>query len=71
MIIPTNLQPITRPNVKRNTTITTKGKVVDAQYEIFRCETVLDGPDPTSAVDGVDGLMIRPGFTKSQWLTAQ
>ena len=51
--------------------ITTKGKIIDAQYEISVCEVVVDGPDPTSAVDNVDGLMIRPGFTKTQWLTGQ
>lgn len=54
-----------------NTTIQTKGKIIDAQYEISICKTVVDGPDPGSAVDGVDGLMIRPGFTKSQWLNCQ
>jgi hypothetical protein len=54
-----------------NTSIRTKGKIIDAQYEISICKTVVDGPDPTSAVDNVDGLMIRPGFTKSQWLNCQ
>lgn len=54
-----------------DTSIRTKGKIIDAQYEISICKTVVDGPDPTSAVDNVDGLMIRPGFTKSQWLNCQ
>lgn len=54
-----------------NTSIQTKGKIIDAQYEISICKTVVDGPDPASAQDGVDGLMIRPGFTKSQWLNCQ
>lgn len=54
-----------------NTTIQTKGKIIDAQYEISICKTVVDGPDPTSTQDGVDGLMIRPGFTNSQWLNCQ
>lgn len=54
-----------------NTSIQTKGKIIDAQYEISICKTVVDGPDPSSAVDNVDGLMIRPGFTKSQWLNCQ
>jgi hypothetical protein len=54
-----------------NTTIQTKGKIIDAQYEISICKTVVDGPDASSAVSGVDGLMIRPGFTKSQWLNCQ
>lgn len=54
-----------------NSSIQTKGKIIDAQYEISICKTVVDGPDPSSAVDNVDGLMIRPGFTKSQWLNCQ
>ena len=54
-----------------STSIQTKGKIIDAQYEISICKTVVDGPDPSSAVDNVDGLMIRPGFTKSQWLNCQ
>lgn len=61
---------ITR-STQPSTSIQTKGKIIDAQYEISICKTVVDGPDPTSAVDGVDGLMIRPGFTKSQWLNCQ
>jgi hypothetical protein len=61
---------ITRPS-RINNSITTRGKIVDAQYEISICKTVIDGPDPASAVDNVDGLMIRPGFTKSQWLNCQ
>ena len=61
---------ITRPS-RINNSITTRGKIVDAQYEISICKTVVDGPDPASAVDNVDGLMIRPGFTKSQWLNCQ
>ena len=54
-----------------NSSIQTKGKIIDAQYEISICKTMVDGPDPSSAKDGVDGLMIRPGFTKSQWLNCQ
>jgi hypothetical protein len=64
------IKSITRPP-QPNTSIQTKGKIIDAQYEISICKTVVDGPDPSSAVDGVDGLMIRPGFTKSQWLNCQ
>ena len=64
------LKQITRPG-RINNSITTRGKIVDAQYEISICKTVIDGPDPASAVDNVDGLMIRPGFTKSQWLNCQ
>ena len=61
------INSITR-STQPSTSIQTKGKIIDAQYEISICKTVVDGPDPTSAVDNVDGLMIRPGFTKSQWL---
>jgi hypothetical protein len=64
------LKQITRPS-RINNSITTRGKIVDGQYEISICKTVIDGPDPASAVDNVDGLMIRPGFTKSQWLNCQ
>ena len=64
------LKQITRPS-RINNSITTRGKIVDAQSEISICKTVIDGPDPASAVDNVDGLMIRPGFTKSQWLNCQ
>lgn len=64
------IDSITRRS-RPNTTIQTKGKIIDAQYEISICKTVIDGPDPTSAVENVDGLMIRPGFTKSQWLNCQ
>ena len=65
------VQSITR-RPQPNNSIQTKGKIIDAQYEISICKTVIDGPDPSSAVtDGVDGLMIRPGFTKSQWLNCQ
>lgn len=65
-----NIKSITRRS-QPSTSIQTKGKIIDAQYEISICKTVVDGPDPTSAQDGVDGLMIRPGFTKSQWLNCQ
>ena len=68
--MPDNLRAVTRSSI-RNNSISTKGKVIDAQYEIFRCETILEGPDASSAKDGVDGLFVNPGFTKSQWLSAQ
>ena len=70
MNIPANLQAVTRENV-RNTTISTKGKVIDAQYEIFKCTTVLAVRDPESAIDNIDGLFINPGFTISEWLNCQ
>lgn len=64
------IQSITR-QTRPNSTIRTKGKIIDAQYEISICKTAIDGSDPSSAVDNVDGLMIRPGFTKSRWLNCQ
>ena len=67
MDISKELTRVERPT----STIRTKGKIIDAQYEISICKTVVDGPDPTSAKDNIDGLMIRPGFTKSQWLNCQ
>ena len=54
-----------------NTTIRTKGKIIDAQYEISVCKTEVIGPDAQSSQTGIDGLMIRPGFTKFQWLNCQ
>lgn len=70
MEMPRNLQAVTRKSLNRNT-LSTKGKVIDAQYEIFKCADILVGADPQSARDNVDGLFVNPGFTKSQWLTAQ
>lgn len=54
-----------------NTTIRTKGKIIDAQYEISVCTTETIGPDPTTARDNVDGILVRPGFTNAQWLNCQ
>lgn len=65
-----NIKSITRKIVPR-TSITTKGKIIDAQYEISICTTETVGPDPTSANNNTDGLMVRPGFTNSQWLNCQ
>ncbi len=65
-----NIKSITR-RPQPSTSIQTKGKIIDAQYEISICKTVVDGPDPTSAQVNVDGLMIRPGFSRSQWLNCQ
>ena len=64
------IQSITR-RYRPNSSIRTKGKIIDAQYEISICKTAVIGPDPTSAVSNVDGLMIRPGFTKAQWIICQ
>ena len=61
---------ITRSQTQ-SSSIRTKGKIIDAQYEMSICRTTVDGPDTDTAQTGVDGLLIRPGFTKSQWLTCQ
>ena len=64
------IKKITRnPNV--NSGIRTKGQIVDAQYEISLNKTVFTGVDSDSAVSGVDGLLVRPAITKSQWLNCQ
>lgn len=68
--IPENLKSVTRTRTPRSS-IFTKGKIIDAQYEISRCEVTIDGPDSSSAKDNIDGLFINPGFTKSQWLNCQ
>jgi hypothetical protein len=67
----TNLIDSITRRAQPNTTIRTKGKIIDAQYEISICKTMVGGPDPTSAQVNVDGLMIRPGFSRSQWLNCQ
>lgn len=67
MNIPSN---ITRTSVQKNS-IRTKGKIIDAQYEISVCKTVVYGPDATSSVPNVSGLLVQPAFTKSQWLNCQ
>lgn len=65
-----NLLAVTRTQ-KPRTSVYTKGKIIDAQYEIARCSVVVEGPDSSSAKDNIDGLFINPGFTKSQWLNCQ
>ena len=67
MNIPDN---ITRTSVTKNS-IRSKGKIIDAQYEISVCKTVIYGPDSSSSVPNVDGLLIQPAFTKSQWINCQ
>ena len=65
-----NIESVTRTITPR-TSITTKGKIIDAQYEISICTTETIGPDPKTSKDNVDGLMVRPGFTNAQWLNCQ
>lgn len=67
MNIPDN---ITRTSVTKNS-IRSKGKIIDAQYEISVCRNVVYGPDSSSSDPTVDGLLIQPAFTKSQWLNCQ
>jgi len=64
------VKPTPRPTTATNS-IRTKGKIIDAQYEISLTKTIIVGPDSDSAVSGVDGLFINPGFTKAQWLNCQ
>lgn len=64
------VKSLTRPIVPK-TSIRTKGRIIDAQYEISVCTTEIIGPDPTTAKDNVDGVMVRPGFTNHQWLNCQ
>lgn len=61
---------ITRGPIRRSS-VKTKGQIIDAQYEISVCKTEVIGPDPTTAKDNVDGLMVRPGFTISEWIICQ
>ena len=61
---------ITRGPIRRSS-VRTKGKIIDAQYEISVCKTEVVGPDPNTAKDNIDGLMVRPGFTITQWITCQ
>ena len=51
--------------------IRTKGKIIDVQYEIFKVDGFLVGTDPDSAKEGIDGLATYPAYTKSQWLNCQ
>ena len=51
--------------------IRTKGKIIDVQYEIFKVDDFLVGTDPGSAREGIDGLATYPAYSKSQWLNCQ
>ncbi len=63
-------QSITRSSPGKSN-IKTKGKIIDAQYEISICKTETIGPDLSSSRLGIDGYALNPGFTKSQWLNCQ
>lgn len=63
-------QSITRSSPGKSN-IKTKGKIIDAQYEISICKSQVIGPDLASGRAGIDGYATNPGFTKSQWLNCQ
>jgi hypothetical protein len=60
---------LTNPNT--GTSIRTKGKIIDVQYEVFRVNDVKKGTDTSSAKTGIDGLATLPAYSKSQWLNGQ
>ena len=51
--------------------IRSKGKIIDVQYEVFRVNDVKKGTDTSSAKTGIDGLATLPAYSKSQWLNGQ
>ena len=55
----------------RGSSIRTKGKIIDVQYEVFKVDSFLIGTDPDSARSGIDGLATYPAYSKSQWLNCQ
>ena len=66
------LQKITnlsKPNT--GSSIRTKGKIIDVQYEVFKVDDSFKGIDTTSAKPGIDGLATLPAYSKSQWLNCQ
>lgn len=60
---------LTNPNT--GSSIRTKGKIIDVQYEVFRVNDVKKGTDTSSAKTGIDGLATLPAYSKSQWLNGQ
>jgi len=73
-LLPTNKsqQKVTNLSGPRaGSSIRTKGKIIDVQYEIFRVDDFLVGTDPNSAKEGIDGLATYPAYSKSQWLNCQ
>ena len=72
--LPTNksFQKVTNLSGRTSgSSIRTKGKIIDVQYEIFKVDDFLVGTDPNSAKEGIDGLATYPAYTKSQWLNCQ
>ncbi len=73
-LLPTDksLQKITNlSGTTSGSSIRTKGKIIDVQYEIFKVDDFLVGADPDSAKEGIDGLATYPAYSKSQWLNCQ
>ena len=74
LTLPTNksFQKVTNlSGTTSGSSIRTKGKIIDVQYEIFKVDDFLVGTDPNSAKEGIDGLATYPAYTKSQWLNCQ
>jgi hypothetical protein len=73
-LLPTNksLQQITNlSGTTSGSSIRTKGKIIDVQYEVFKVDDFTVGTDPGSAKEGIDGLATYPAYSKSQWLNCQ
>jgi hypothetical protein len=51
--------------------IRTKGKIIDVQYEVFKVDDSFVGIDVNSTRPGIDGLATLPTYSKSQWLNGQ
>ena len=73
-LLPTNksYQKVTNLSGTRSgSSIRTKGKIIDVQYEVFKVDDFIVGTDSGSAKDGIDGLATFPAYSKSQWLNCQ
>jgi hypothetical protein len=53
------------------TSIRSKGKIIDVQYEVFKVDNSFKGVDTSSAKTGIDGLATLPAYSRSQWLNGQ
>ena len=60
---------LTNPNT--GSSIRTKGKIIDVQYEVFKVDNSFVGVDTSSAKTGIDGLATLPAYSRSQWLNGQ
>lgn len=66
------LQKITNLSKPNNgSSIRTKGKIIDVQYEVFKVDSSITGVDTDSGRPGIDGLSTLPAYSKSQWLNGQ